>query len=559
MERTTSTARAGGGDSVSIDGVGVVDPDFVSTGDIDFVDTSNTITANVKADSVALATDTTGNFVSDITSAQGLLLTGTEDATVGMIDCAATQILKRNAGDTEWECAADSTGGSPSFDAIASGTNIGSDMVVGSGATLKVNAGGELEASEFVLWVNNDSGSDIPICTAVYISDFDIPSDLPEVDIADADAAAMPAIGLTESIITNGSDGKVLSGGLMEGVDTVVSEGWAIGDSLYVNDSGTSGADCGATLTNVRPANTDDATQAVARVLRLHNTAGQLVVMGAGRANDVPNLQSAYFRVGNATNVSTAVQMGGDATMDNAGAVTVVDITATEEIFVDALGAEFEAGDALTDCTTFSATGGGIFFDDSEGVFKKCQDNVLTVLDTGGGGGSMPVKEVYFSAAGLSPLEPGDSIAPLVKDEGTNVDIFVRAFDDTTDECAGGTFAVPTDVDTSGTVTFRVRWYSATATTGDAMLDFRWHEVGDNEDWDAAVTTEEAGAITTAGTVDLITLDTWTETVSTLGWAANDVVDFMICRDANSSGTGSDTLVGDLLLRDLGIEIPRSE
>lgn len=55
-------AGAAGGDSVSVDGVGVVDPDFDSGGDIDFIDTSNTVTANVKADSVALGTDTTGNY-----------------------------------------------------------------------------------------------------------------------------------------------------------------------------------------------------------------------------------------------------------------------------------------------------------------------------------------------------------------------------------------------------------------------------------------------------------------------------------------------------------------
>lgn len=47
-----SCAAGGGGDSVSIDGVGVTDPDFVSTGDIDFVDTSNTITANINAGSI---------------------------------------------------------------------------------------------------------------------------------------------------------------------------------------------------------------------------------------------------------------------------------------------------------------------------------------------------------------------------------------------------------------------------------------------------------------------------------------------------------------------------
>jgi hypothetical protein len=45
-------AGAAGGDSISIDSVAVVDPDFVSTGDIDFVDTANTVTANLNADVV---------------------------------------------------------------------------------------------------------------------------------------------------------------------------------------------------------------------------------------------------------------------------------------------------------------------------------------------------------------------------------------------------------------------------------------------------------------------------------------------------------------------------
>lgn len=46
------TCGSGGGDSISIDSVAVVDPDFVSTGDIDFVDTSNTITANINAGAI---------------------------------------------------------------------------------------------------------------------------------------------------------------------------------------------------------------------------------------------------------------------------------------------------------------------------------------------------------------------------------------------------------------------------------------------------------------------------------------------------------------------------
>lgn len=42
----------GSGDSVSIDSAAVTDPDFVSTGQIDFVDTSNTVTANINDNSI---------------------------------------------------------------------------------------------------------------------------------------------------------------------------------------------------------------------------------------------------------------------------------------------------------------------------------------------------------------------------------------------------------------------------------------------------------------------------------------------------------------------------
>jgi hypothetical protein len=77
-----------------------------------------------------------------------------------------------------------------------------------------------------------------------------------------------------------------------------------------------------------------------------------------------------------------------DDDLSNDSITALSGVTVTAELFVDANGAEFEAGDALTDCSTFVATNGGIFYDDSEGKFKKCEDNVLTDLDTGGGGGN---------------------------------------------------------------------------------------------------------------------------------------------------------------------------
>ena len=52
------------------------------------------------------------------------------------------------------------------------------------------------------------------------------------------------------------------------------------------------------------------------------------------------------------------------------------------ELKLDEMGIEGQPTDAIGDCSSFSATGGGIFYDDSENKWKKCQDNVLTDLDT---------------------------------------------------------------------------------------------------------------------------------------------------------------------------------
>ena len=60
--------------------------------------------------------------------------------------------------------------------------------------------------------------------------------------------------------------------------------------------------------------------------------------------------------------------------------------TMTGELTADELGIEFQETDAITDCSGFSATGGGFFYDDSEGAFKKCQENVLSLLVPAGTG-----------------------------------------------------------------------------------------------------------------------------------------------------------------------------
>ena len=233
---------AAGGDSVSVDGVAVVDPNFDSTGDIDFVNTANVVTGNVKADSVALGTDTTGNYAAGDAEA-GAALTGDtataffsagtiEDArlpssmadkvftgsillpnatavpgtcSIGMIyfdndatagvnlyGCTASntwtllgdgggagsvatdaifdavgdivvgtgantagrlargtpnQVLKTNAGGTDIEWGADSTGGSPTFDSVATGSNTTAVMTCGAGCSVVPTSTGVIAAT----------------------------------------------------------------------------------------------------------------------------------------------------------------------------------------------------------------------------------------------------------------------------------------------------------------------------------------------------------------------------------------------------------------------------
>jgi len=163
----TVAGGGGGGDSVSIDGVGVTDPDFVSTGDIDFVDTSNTVTANINAGSIVeadlnedsgtptdedvLTYDSTGanfNWV-----AQSSLVAGTATALVANgANCAAGEIpLGVDASGAAEGCyeptEADITDLSHTADEV--GTLTTGDLCINDGSVVNctVNTEAELETA----------------------------------------------------------------------------------------------------------------------------------------------------------------------------------------------------------------------------------------------------------------------------------------------------------------------------------------------------------------------------------------------------------------------------
>ncbi|GAG17386.1 unnamed protein product, partial [marine sediment metagenome] len=172
--------------------------------------------------------------------------------------------------------------------------------------------------------------------------------------------------------------------------------------------------------------------------------------------------------------------------------------------------------------------------------------------DTGAGGGGGAWQKT-FDLADLQALET--NFAPLEKVSGTNIEKLIRAFDDTTEEYANGKFKVPGDVDTGGTVTFRAYVMAKAAVASkNVALTFGHTARNDSEDFDVAYTDEAIDDQAIDATQDDLTEITWTETVSNLAWAADDMVYFRISRPPATTTN----LAGDMYWETFSVEIPRA-
>jgi len=130
--------------------------------------------------------------------------------------------------------------------------------------------------------VRNDSGSDISAGTPVYITGYHAGSSKPLIAPANASSiATMPAFGIVENTITNGTEGVVAVMGIVSGLDTTSPVSFSVGDMVYVNTGGG--------ITNVRPTGVSDQIQNLGKVTKAHSTNGRILLLGAGRSNDVPN------------------------------------------------------------------------------------------------------------------------------------------------------------------------------------------------------------------------------------------------------------------------------
>ena len=173
--------------------------------------------------------------------------------------------------------------------------DLNSNNITGTG---NININGEVEAATLIGNLRGatefqaKAGEDITKGDPLYISNFDVSGNKPIVGIADADDSnKMPCFGLAKDTASNNSNVNVVTFGTLSGLNT---SSFTLCDILYISTSGA--------LTNIRPAGESAKIQNIGKVQRVHASSGSIKVGGAGRTNDVPNLNLGNVFIGDSSN-----------------------------------------------------------------------------------------------------------------------------------------------------------------------------------------------------------------------------------------------------------------
>lgn len=213
--------------------------------------------------------------------------------------------------------------------------------------TFTVNQQGQITAASsndiildaVLIDVHNQTGADLSKGDVVNVTGTHA-SGKPTVGLADSTTSNgdFPAIGLVYGDIANGTDGKVIISGSITNLNT---SSYSAGDALYLT---TTAGD----LTATRPTASDQKVQKVGLVQRSHASAGSILVIGAGRVNDVNNELTALTGVAlNAVNLGQftgstiaddqSIKQALQALETKAENIVNADISATAEIAVSKL------------------------------------------------------------------------------------------------------------------------------------------------------------------------------------------------------------------------------
>ena len=171
------------------------------------------------------------------------------------------------------------------------------------------NVTSSLQTQDVFVTVKNTSGSPINKGLAVHATG--VTGENINVQLADStNSANMPAIGLLESTLADNATGRAIISGRLKNIDT---SGLVAGASVYVNGSGT--------LTSSKPTGSD-LIQNIGIAGKINATEGEIVVVGSGRSNDLPNLTEGYIWVGDGDHVPEEFSTSSIAFTDKANTFT---------------------------------------------------------------------------------------------------------------------------------------------------------------------------------------------------------------------------------------------
>lgn len=270
-------------------GIGTTSPtnklSITGTADIsEDIEAKRSIHTPIGSQSITAASDTisSANGVIDISSDADYLMTATPTITAGT---AGQWLVLRNTGD--YVITLQDNADLADSDIFHGGTS-GSLNPNGIMTLLYTDSNGggwEIQSHPNVQTASGAEGITVrageTLASAllpVYVSGYNVGLGLLEVSIADQDdSSKMPAIGVTQTAIANNRAGVIVTSGVIDGVAT---DSFSVEDTLWVSSTGT--------LVNTKP--TVDDIQAMAVVARSNASNGSIMVVGAGRSNDVPRL-----------------------------------------------------------------------------------------------------------------------------------------------------------------------------------------------------------------------------------------------------------------------------
>ena len=246
-----------------------------------------------------------GDGTAVVLTVPGLSISESQDTSSGAV--SYTIATRTEATNSLWDATIQVGSNAPAdvvvqIVATSAAQNVGV-TVSSTGVTYCAPTGGALVANSLngpvLFTAKNRSGQTITKGQVVYVSGHS--GSETEVGLADADnASAMPAFGLVnDTSVNDNADVEVVTFGEINSMDT---SAFSVSDIVYV--STTPGG-----LTATAPAGEASLIQNMGKVVRAHATQGIIKVIGAGRANATPNLDTDKMFLGNASNqsVSTAL------------------------------------------------------------------------------------------------------------------------------------------------------------------------------------------------------------------------------------------------------------